>query len=476
LTESDLEKLHKKDSKFMKKTALASISFSSICIAATLGFTPPANSETLRYVFSQPEKTLSSSADEGLGAWYHQYDFSKIFWPQFDQKLGYLNKATVQMTVEIKSFAIGYEYNGADLNTNDPLAIYLNSQNPPGINSGKLRGDVTVLQPEASDRTATYSSFCSNNYGQCSTLATIPELKTKSNYDGNIDYSGQSGITYKTTLGENLKTGIVLHDPRDLSRATGLGAFSLQYQANFFVANDGWSLVGKKFTEYKIINSAAIEYDFDRVGLYVTLALSGDQVNKDHPSYISSIEKPTVATLLDSELLAKDTIVDMSFVSASDSSKPFAEKDGAIEVVSDVLEMHGLDGKRFTLQMSYSEDQIKSSELNEDGLFLSWYNEADGRWENATNGNTHRTRQGLPFYGSYVSYLASIGSATPELGAYGIDTNLNKVWAVLDHNSYFAISEPNAAPVPEPMSITLLLSGGLALWLRHKLAKRTLEL
>jgi hypothetical protein len=88
--------------------------------------------------------------------------------------------------------------------------------------------------------------------------------------------------------------------------------------------------------------------------------------------------------------------------------------------------------------------------------YLGWFQTATSSWVNAVAGNTGGT--GSFFQGSWTAYLATNPSATPAtaVGVYGHDSATRTVWAVIDHNSDFAV-----VVVPEPG--TLALAGlGLA--------------
>lgn len=61
-----------------------------------------------------------------------------------------------------------------------------------------------------------------------------------------------------------------------------------------------------------------------------------------------------------------------------------------------------------------------------------------------------------PYLGSWADYVASTsGSATAanSLGAFGVDTTTNTVWAAINHNSQFAVT--GAIIVPEPGALAL---------------------
>jgi hypothetical protein len=121
--------------------------------------------------------------------------------------------------------------------------------------------------------------------------------------------------------------------------------------------------------------------------------------------------------------------------------------------VSDVLTVTGLDGNLFVLEMTYSESGLL---VPENDLFLAWLDELSGLWVNATAGNS----SGTATFAGNVAYNAALHSA---LGTYGVDTTTNTVWAVLDHNSDFAV-----VAVPEPGVLGLALIGAGALLRRRR--------
>ncbi|TSA36589.1 MAG: PEP-CTERM sorting domain-containing protein [Verrucomicrobiaceae bacterium] len=113
---------------------------------------------------------------------------------------------------------------------------------------------------------------------------------------------------------------------------------------------------------------------------------------------------------------------------------------------SDVFSLSGTSTNAFVLQLSYTGLAA--------GSFLGWDNA--GTWVNAVSGNTGNNaslaQQG--YLGSFSAFQTTYGSTIANyIGAYGVDTTAGSAWAVLNHNSDFAV-------VPEP-STWLLFAGGL---------------
>ncbi len=108
-------------------------------------------------------------------------------------------------------------------------------------------------------------------------------------------------------------------------------------------------------------------------------------------------------------------------------------------LASDVVELVGVTGT-FVLQMSYVDGANGGGESS---YFLGWYNPTHNRWENAITGNDANLGSGFHLGAWNNTYV---------LGDFGIDTANNVAWAVLDHNSEFAV-------IPEPLA----LPGGLML-------------
>jgi len=97
------------------------------------------------------------------------------------------------------------------------------------------------------------------------------------------------------------------------------------------------------------------------------------------------------------------------------------------------------------MQMSYVDSLINEAvEALLGCIHINWLNPATGLWTNAVYGNTRKDNGALTNYQAVGRRLV----ARPRLGV-GAYTLNNIAWAVLDHNSEFAV-------VPEPSSMLLL--------------------
>jgi hypothetical protein len=154
-------------------------------------------------------------------------------------------------------------------------------------------------------------------------------------------------------------------------------------------------------------------------------------------------------------------------------------------IISDVLSLTDMGTDLFVLQMSYDqsasgmEDSIESAMAASGILRLGWKNGPTATdWTTATVGNNGNNTQGslavTNFQGSWAQFLLANPGLTPStlsdyLGSYGVDTSPaggGNVWAVLNHNSEFAV-------IPEPSTLVLGAIGILGFGI-HRLRRKKL--
>jgi fibronectin-binding autotransporter adhesin len=138
----------------------------------------------------------------------------------------------------------------------------------------------------------------------------------------------------------------------------------------------------------------------------------------------------------------------------------------ANSVLSDVLSLTDMGSDIFVLQMSYTDAALTNMGLIENSIALSGelrlgWKDLSNNWVSAVNNNDYSGGGAATFAGvtpwlTYYNTLSSFDDGSDLasfLGTYGVDPTNNVVWAVLNHNSEFAV-------IPEPSTWVL---GGLAL-------------
>ena len=117
------------------------------------------------------------------------------------------------------------------------------------------------------------------------------------------------------------------------------------------------------------------------------------------------------------------------------------------ERISDIFNLSGTAADIFVLEL-----QVTGVSSNS---FLGWA--SGGQWVNAVNGNDATGSAAVTNYSGAFnpSWAATDSTLADHLGSWGYDISNNAVWAVLDHNSDFAVIDSVAA-IPEPSAATLL--------------------
>ncbi len=140
--------------------------------------------------------------------------------------------------------------------------------------------------------------------------------------------------------------------------------------------------------------------------------------------------------------------------------------DGGEGLFSDIVSLTGTENDVFILSLSYAAELFLDGEA-----VLSWLD--GGEWKPAVAGNSGSGDLAGSYALSFNDFLTTYNSGTFDpslmLGAYG--SAGGHAWAVLDHNSDFAILGGGEAssPVPEPGSAaTLALLLAAPLCFRHR--------
>jgi autotransporter-associated beta strand protein len=123
--------------------------------------------------------------------------------------------------------------------------------------------------------------------------------------------------------------------------------------------------------------------------------------------------------------------------------------------LSNILSLNGTGNQTIALSLTVGAGLLDSDSA------LGWFDSMDG-WVLAVAGNTGAGELAGHYTMSYAAFLAEnqgVFDAVAMLGAYGVDSATGEVWAVVNHNSDFAVIQA----VPEPASATLLAATGVVL-------------
>lgn len=192
-----------------------------------------------------------------------------------------------------------------------------------------------------------------------------------------------------------------------------------------------------------------------------------------------SIDPVTATPLKTTAAILAGTASSQADVGMQWRTRSVAESTGANAILSDVVNLTGITSVGshtdvFLLEMSYTDAALAALGMNEAAyaatgiLRLGWYNGTT--WTTAVEGNSPASVKRYEGDLSSAAFLTSLGVSplSSKLGSYGVDTANNKVWAVLNHNSEFAV-------IPEPSTLVLGALCGLGL-LAHCVRRRKLDI
>jgi len=133
------------------------------------------------------------------------------------------------------------------------------------------------------------------------------------------------------------------------------------------------------------------------------------------------------------------------------------ERGFQVPFTSDIVDLTGIDGDVFVLQLTYDDSALT---FDESLIHVIRNDLVDGYWVNA--GDTDAFDVFLGSYNAFVDANDDPGPYDPAdfLGAWGVDTTGNEAWVITDHNSEFS--------TPEPGTIALLSMGAVGMLMRRR--------
>lgn len=255
----------------------------------------------------------------------------------------------------------------------------------------------------------------------------------------------QTGITNGAKSGSNNDlVGTFSFDTTNKLNGTHVGAFSTTISAA--ASGNG---------TYSYVLSTTVTSNTAIVGgpAQTALVLAGNSI-----SGLGTTSAGTGAAGNTFTIQASDTLATNATISLLARVRTASELPGGAppSLYSDVFDLTGLNGA-YVVTLSYNDADLVDALASQ--LFLGWFN--GSVWTNATEGNTGNVYTGPALAGSWTTYVNVGDGLANDLGRYGVDTTNKYVWAVLNHNSEFAI-------IPEPASLGVLSMGSLMLLRRRR--------
>jgi len=124
-------------------------------------------------------------------------------------------------------------------------------------------------------------------------------------------------------------------------------------------------------------------------------------------------------------------------------------------LASDAVDLNGTQTNKFALSVSFDLAAISQAASSLE-MLLVYFDPTSKNWIGAASGNSDGGAGGQSFVGAYNSLVHT------NLGDHGVDITNHTAWAVLDHNSVFAVGKLIVPPVLHWTGI-VLATNGLAL-------------
>jgi len=312
------------------------------------------------------------------------------------------------------------------------------------------------------------------------------------------------GRSFRTTFELSFQDGgdFLTFDPVDGTRNARVNV-----DGNFFSPSIGqgegrFAIFGSEETRqtfrWVVEQNVAVEATEGTISLAAGTSLRDEGINLTNTADNTTDGfAPSNVAILDGVFSTADGTsadVSLSFENLANASENQVGAEGFDLLSSDIVDVTGLDGILHTIELDYNFDSEEAELLD---ASLLWFDDEDpevlddGAWVNAVLGNSNVTEydlledtvvlagsdealnlteylDSLQFELSYTDYLFSTETGAPLLGAHGYDVEAGVVWAVIDHNSFFASS---AIAVPEPSTMAIMSACGLIGLTRRRRSK-----
>jgi autotransporter-associated beta strand protein len=325
-------------------------------------------------------------------------------------------------------------------NTTNALTIasYAGSNGTYNLNGGTL----TTKSLSSGSGTAAFNFGGGTLKAGGTFSTTLPMTLTGTGGDATIDTG-----SYAVTLSGQLS------GPGGLNK---LGSNTLTLSAQNIFDGPATVVAGTLNVSGRLANNGS-----DKVSIYADATgatkLMRHVLGTGVPSYVG-----LGSTVVGGELNTKADIMAGAASGAADVSMAWRTRhdiSGGNSLSSEILSLDGIHTNgsgtdTFLLQMSYDPQIWGSEEMDAIAKRSLHLVTLDGsEWIRAVDGNFGGT---AAWQGDMLVSTVAAGNLATELGWYGVDTSTHVAWAVLNHNSYFAVA-------PEPSSIILLSIGAFSL-------------